>query len=396
VVGFLAPLIFSQGGHHEIALSVYLAVLTGATLAVPYLAQVGARWSGVRWLLLAGTWGLLIACCAQVQVQDTPALLALLVLHLALAGLWVWLPRTEEVPTTPVVMWFLLNLTFTSLLWVLWLNLDWMREAFTAPVILIALLNLLLVKPVRARLDSRRGDLGLLVLAMGHLALAVPVALDWRWVGPLWGLFALGLAWAVGYTEQHPDWGEEDVFAMRLLAIGMALLATGTWCFHLADSYVFESAHASLPFANRHFLEGLLAALAWLLMIRDSVRASKLLGFLGVQIVGAVTLACELAQLVRYAGGSNRAAAIVVTVVWTLLGAGQWLRSLTLEAEDSRRAIAIAGYVWLAVASFKLIVLDLASVDTLLRALAFLAVGAVFLAAALIANQVRRQRKEVA
>ena len=80
--------------------------------------------------------------------------------------------------------------------------------------------------------------------------------------------------------------------------------------------------------------------------------------------------------------------------MWTLLGAGQWLRSLALEDEDTRRPIAIAGYVWLAVASFKLIVLDLASADTMLRALAFLAVGAVFLAAALIANQVRRQRRE--
>jgi len=114
-----------------------------------------------------------------------------------------------------------------------------------------------------------------------------------------------------------------------------------------------------------------------------------------VQIVGAVTLACELAQLVRYNGGSSRAAAIVITVVWTLLGAGQWLRSLSLEDEDTRRPIAIAGYAWLAVASFKLIVLDLSSTDTLLRALAFLAVGAVFLSAALIANQVRRQRKEM-
>jgi len=394
VVGFLAPLIFSQGGHHEIALSIYLSVLVAASLAVPYLAQVGARWTLVRWLLLVGTWGLVAGACSEVQILDAPVLMALLAFHLLLAGLWIWLPRIEEVPTTPVVLWFLLNLAFTSLLWVLWLRLDWMREGFTVPVILIALLNLLLVKPVRTRLGSRRGDLGLLVLAVGHLALAVPVALDWAWVGPLWGLFALGLAWAVGYTQRHPDWGEEEVLAMRLLAIGMSLLATGTWLFHLTGAFLFSGDRQHLPFFNRPFLEGLLASLAWLLLIKDSARPSKILGFLGLQIVGALTLAFELAHLVRYAGGSNRAGSVVITVVWTLLGAGQWLRSLTLE--EGRRPIAIAGYIWLAVASFKLIALDLSSVDTPQRALAFLAVGAVFLAAALIANQVKRQRGEAA
>jgi uncharacterized membrane protein len=59
------------------------------------------------------------------------------------------------------------------------------------------------------------------------------------------------------------------------------------------------------------------------------------------------------------------------------------------------RALAWAGYAWLGIASFKLIFGDLATADTLLRALAFLAVGGVFLGAALLANQVRRQRREL-
>jgi len=392
VLGLLAPLVFSQGGHHEIALTVYLMVLGAASLAVPYLAQVGGRWGVVRWLLAGGTWFLLGICCGEVLVQDAPVLLGLLLVHLLLTGLWIWQPRREELPSTPVVMWFLLNITFCTLLWVLWLKLNWIREGFTAPVMLLAALNLALVKPIRERLESHRGDLGQMVLVAGFLALAVPVALDWAWVGPLWGVFALGLAWALGYTREHPDWGEEEVFAMRLLAIGMALLATGTWLVHLA--LLYDSSQLRLPFLNRHFLEGALASLAWLLLIRDEPRGSRLMGFLGVQSVGALTLAFEFAHLVRYAGGSNRAASIVITVVWTLLGAGQWLRSLGLEEDEVRRPIAIAGYVWLALASAKLILVDLSAADTLLRALAFLAVGAVFLGAALVANQFRRKLKE--
>jgi uncharacterized membrane protein len=56
--------------------------------------------------------------------------------------------------------------------------------------------------------------------------------------------------------------------------------------------------------------------------------------------------------------------------------------------------MAFAGYGWLVLGSFKLLVIDLASVDLLLRALAFLGIGALFLATALIASSVRKRRQE--
>ena len=46
VSGLAAPLVFSQGGHHEVALAVYLAVLLGTSLAIPYLARTGGTWHG--------------------------------------------------------------------------------------------------------------------------------------------------------------------------------------------------------------------------------------------------------------------------------------------------------------------------------------------------------------
>ena len=68
---------------------------------------------------------------------------------------------------------------------------------------------------------------------------------------------------------------------------------------------------------------------------------------------------------------------------------------MTLWSRSAARlGLAIAGYSWLGIASFKLIVADLAGATTPLRALAFLGVGAIFLAAALVANHARQQRKE--
>jgi hypothetical protein len=48
-----------------------------------------------------------------------------------------------------------------------------------------------------------------------------------------------------------------------------------------------------------------------------------------------------------------------------------------------------AGYAWMGVASFKLIASDLDRADTPLRALAFLGVGGIGMAAAILANRKR-------
>jgi len=206
--GLVAPLVFSQGGHHEIALAIYLAVLMAATLAVPYLARTGGTWHGARWTALIGVWLLLLPACLEVGKADAAILGLLLILHLLLAGLWAWLPGTEEIPGTPTALWLVASILGTTYGWLLWKHLGLAVETFALPVIAVAALNLALVQPLRKRMAGRRADWGLLALAAGHLALAVPVALAWRWVGPLWGVFALGLAWA-SLKAEDSDFAEE-------------------------------------------------------------------------------------------------------------------------------------------------------------------------------------------
>ena len=55
-----------------------------------------------------------------------------------------------------------------------------------------------------------------------------------------------------------------------------------------------------------------------------------------------------------------------------------------------RRALLLAGYGWMGLASVKLLLSDLDRADAPLRALAFLGVGGIGMAAAILAN---RQRK---
>jgi hypothetical protein len=391
VSGLAAPLVFSQGGHHEVALAVYLAVLLAATLAVPYLARTGGTWHGARWTVLVGVWLLLLPACMEVLKADAAALGLLLILHLVLAGLWAWLPGTGDIPGTPTVLWLVASILATSYGWLLWQRLGLAVETFALPVLAMAALNLALVQPLRRRMEGRRADWGLLALATGHLALAVPVALAWTWVGPLWGALALGLAWASLKAEEGAF--AQEAAALRWLAAALALLTTLRWAAHGYDGLIFHTS-PMVPFLSDAFAEGVLASLAWYLLTRRR-GALGLLAFLALEVTANVTLAFEAARLVQWFQGSphtgygpSRAASIAMTLVWALSGAWQWMRGLG-QQDQVRRALMIAGYAWMGLASLKLIASDLDRADTPLRALAFLGVGGIGMAAAILANRKR-------
>ena len=387
--GLAAPLVFSQGGHHEVALAVYLAVLMAATLAVPYLARAGGTWHGARWTALLGVWLLLLPACAEVGKADATTLGLLLILHLLLAGLWAWLPGTKEIPGSPTVLWLVASVLGTTYGWLVWKQLGLAAETFALPIIAVAALNLGLVQPLRQRLGDRRADWGLLALAVGHLALAVPVSLAWHWVGPLWGAFALGLAWASLKAEDSAF--AQEATALRWLAAALALLTTLRWAFHGLEG-IFSFSGTPAPFLNAAFAEGALASAAWWMLTRRGGPLG-ILSFLALELTANVTLAFEAARLVQWLLGTghrsygfSRPASITMTLVWALSGAWQWMRGLG-QRDEARRALMLAGYGWMGLASLKLIASDLDRADTPLRALAFLGVGGIGMAAAILANR---------
>jgi uncharacterized membrane protein len=394
---FLAPFIFSTGSHNVVALSIYMLVLGFASLALPYLSKVGGRWSIVRWITVLSLWGLLGGIASDFQVIDAKALFLLVGAHYLVTGLWIWLPKYDaEKPSSPTLLWFIVSLAMTSISWFYWKALGWPATWFSLMALLFAAVNIALVRPLRARFGSRQADLGLLVLAAGHLSLAIPIALEWRWVGLLWGAFALGLAWACEKAEHMREWEEEEQFNLRLLALGMALLASVRWVWAGAQHWfaVFESTipeTAKPPILNGVFALSLLLCAAWFFLSRRKAPLN-VLGFLALEAIGNISLAFEAAYLLRWMNMGERSANVIITLVWTLSGAIQWLRGINGQRNALNKALEIVGYLLLAVASMKLIFIDMTGTNPALRALAFLAVGGIFLVAALIANQVKQHK----
>lgn len=400
VCGFLAPPIFSTGGHHEVALTLYLLVLVGATLAVPYLAGMGARWGFTRWLVIAWTWIYLGVCGANHLREDAGILFLLMVAHQALSALWIWLPgQREPRPSSPTLLWFSVSLAAMGLSSAYWHSLAWPITWLALPALGFAALNLAMVKPLRNRLDSRQADLGLLVLAGGFLALAVPIALEWRWVGPLWGAFALGLAWAASRAEDLSDWDQEEATHLMRLAVGMGLLAAGRWFFvsifqwdHVVYYASYPAGFDHQPFLNGRFALCALSVAAWLLLARRG-GALGTFSFLVAEGVANLGLALEMAFLVRWLGYGSRAASIAMTLVWVISGLAQWLTSLK-GTPDQQKGLGWMGLALLALASGKLILVDMSRADLILRTLAFLVVGALLMGAALLSQKARANRNE--
>lgn len=379
-----APVALGHGGHHEVALALYLAVMAAAVLVVPYRVGEGApSWQGARWTAVLGTWILLLGACAGVRAADAPGLGLLLILHLLLAGGLAWLPGLQASPGTPLLLW-----TAASILALLGGGLVWKDAALTPelyalPVLVAGALNLALIRPVRKRLGGPRADAGLQALALAHLVLAVPVALAWRWVGPAWSLFALLLAWAVWRAEAGDSPGPE-ASGLRAMALALALLASLRWGFHgLAGA--FDPGSPGLPVLRAACAEGFLGAGAWALLAGRGGGKTRLPAFLALQVMANLSVAVEVAKLV-HALSPARGPSIAFTLVWALSGAAQWMAGLVRVGAE-RRALLAAGYTWMGIAAAKLLLVDLAHADTPLRALVFLGAGGIGMGAAFLARK---------
>ena len=386
LAGFMAPVAFSQGGHHEIALTVYLAVLMAAALAVPYLSGTGARWVGSRLVAILGVDVLLCVACVNVLKADAGLLLMLLALHGLLAGLWLWLPRHTERPRGALMLWMVEDAALSGMAFLAWKQLGWMTEGFAAPLLILGAANLALVKPLRNRMGDRSADLGLLALAAAHLALALPVALAWSWAGASWGLLALCFSAAASLAEEDSEFGVKPLH-FQLLALGFAVLASFRWLVAVADFWSpIALSTSGTPFFNAAFATGLMATLAWLLLARKG--SLRVLGFLGVEGLTHLVIPFEVGYAFARGGAPWRHAGLAFTLLWALSGALHWLASLKREGAEGK-ALAIAGYGWLAFAAFKLIAVDLSGAGMGWRALAFLMVGAIFLGVALLGQRLR-------
>ena len=187
---------FSTGSREMVFLTIYLLVLQAAGLVVFYTTRTGGQWWLARWIGLAGTWGLIAAACSDAPVHLHLGMMGLLPVAYLLSGVWTWLPRHPDLPKSPGSLWAVANLALIGSTWVLWDGLNWPETWFSIPLLATAGIAVLLIRPLRRRMEGSSADFTLFAVGAAALMLAVPVAIDERWLTTSWGAFALAMTLA--------------------------------------------------------------------------------------------------------------------------------------------------------------------------------------------------------
>lgn len=382
--GLIAPLAFAVGKSDLTAVLGYLLVLAAAQVATGYLARVGENWRSARLMGTVGLWLVAWVLAHEFGRSATGSDLGLLA-ALAGAGLVLaWLPGQAGRPWAPGLATTVVLVGYALAAWPIWRRVGFEREGFAVVLAALAVTCVALIAPARRRVDGEEHDGTLLLLATGFGLWAVPVAWEWSWVVVVWGLGAALLAWG---ARRQTELEAPGAAGLQVAAGCAATAASGVWLL-----LAWGQSSDEVIFLNRVFAGGLLAALAWVLL-RGIPGAGRALAFGGAQVIVVNAVAWELARAVPAVQGEEATlalGAVLATLTYAVAGAGQWIRGLGLGSEEPGPALRVAGYVWLVVAVAKLFAHDLAGRDLVYRAVAALAVGAVFLGAALWANHRRR------
>lgn len=388
-VGLAAPLAFSDGTGTLPGLLVYLGGLLAAQLVAHYATGSGADWTLSRLLGSAGLWGVILVGTMEARVASAPAAFGALAWLLGLGLLLAWLPRHRSPPEEPVAVSALVLAAVALALWQVWRRSHFEREFFSAVLVGLAALCLALV--VAGRRSGRKlNEMPLVLLAATFGLVAVPMAVDWRWVTLAWSAGALALA---GAARLKSGTARDDSLSLGAGIVTMA--ATVVWLVR-----ALWQRDSDPIFLNPVFGGAVLTTAAWALQMTGPgvVRG---LAFAAMQVVGINAIAWELSRAIGPVTGDEVSVplgALLATLTYAASGAGLWLRGVLYEDVAQRaKALRIAGYGWLAVAAVKLLGYDLSNRDLLFRAIAALGVGAVFIGAALWADRHRaRQERDSA
>lgn len=385
-VGLAAPLAFSDGTGTLPGLLGYLGGLAAAQLVAHYVTGAGADWTWSRLLGSAGIWGVTLLGTMEATIASAPAAFALLALLLALGLGLAWLPRHRAPAQGPVAVSTLVLAAAALALWAVWRRAHLEREFFSAVLVGLAALSLALVAAGR-RSGRELNEMPLVLLAAVFGLIAVPMAVDWRWVTLAWSAGALGLALAARVKARV---ARDDSLSLGAGIVAMA--ATAVWLIQ-----ALGQRRADLIFVNPVFGGAVLTAAAWAFLMTVPGQARGL-AFAAMQAVAVNAVAWELSRAIGPVTGDEVApplGALLATLTYAASGAALWLRGVLYEGDPGRaRALRLAGYGWLAVAAVKLLGFDLGNRDLLFRAVAALGVGAVFIGAALWADRHRARHEK--
>lgn len=382
IVGLAAPLAFSDGTGSVATLLAYLLALLGAQLLAHYATGEGADWKLSRVLGSAGVGAVALVGAVGAKLGEPAFVFAALAGLVALSLMLAWLPRHRAEPEAPGALTVVSLVLAAMSTWQAWRRAHFEREWFAVILVAFAALSLGLLA-LNRRCGRRVGETALLLLATGFGLLAVPVAIEWRWVVLAWGLGGVLLARAAVRREE---------VATRHAAVVVSAAATLVWL-----GQATWHGRGDLIFLNPIFGGAALTAAAWFALLPLG-GWRRVAGFVAGQFVAVNAVAWELMRVIEPVRGTEATLAlgpVLATLTYAGAGAALWLRGVLYEAETTRaKALRWSGYAWLLAASAKLLVFDLSERDLLFRAVAALGVGAVFIGAALWADRHRAKTQE--
>ena len=382
--GLVAPLAFSTTRHELPTLLGYLAALSAAQLGVHLGTKSGEDWPFSRLLGTIGLWLAALVGMSKLAPGDMALSLLLLPVLLALGLAVVWLPGLAGrlwAPGAGSVTVLAGAAAVAAEVW-RWAGLG--DPGFAVVLTALAFLSLGSTRFSRRRVGDDRHERPLLVAATVFLLVAARFAWDWRDVAVAWGIAAVALAWL---ARRHSEAGRARADGLQVSAVLAALAASALWfCLALVRR------PEDVLFFNRPFAGGVLAAAGWGVMAAKP-GPWRPPAFVLLQLVAVNALAWELARGMPPLRGEQASLAlgrVLATLTYAVAGAWQWLRGVQGGESAEARGLRAAGYAWLAVAVAKLFLHDLSGRNLVLKAVAALAVGAVFLGVALWANRRKR------
>jgi uncharacterized membrane protein len=219
---------------------------------------------------------------------------------------------------------------------------------------------------------------GSVVLAGGTVAYLLPFELPLAWVVVGWCLLAAGLLAVSEWVVRHPKvgWAGDALGAM---AIGLWLIAV------MPPTSLVAGPEAQVPLVNAGTAAGLSVIGLLAFRMRLSVDRRQRLGFAagaGIGAVYVVSVAVVDAMEWLAAGSVSDAdlwyiGQVALSVCWATLGLGILLAGLGLRSLPVR----VFGLALLGMATVKVFLVDLASLDIAFRVLSFFGLGLLLIGA---------------
>jgi uncharacterized membrane protein len=367
--GYLAPVLMNTGSQNDIAFYTYLLVLGIAALVISRLR----KWPALNLLAMLAGYFLCAAFCDQHGGRDFlfRGFVFFCVVHLLyLASVWIYKRGTEKMSAMGWVA-----LCFNAVIYITWM-LAAFRPVFSNEWVGLVFIGVTAVYVAFAYTELRRKSPDsstvrvMVALAMAFLAFAPALLFNFTWLAFAWALQAVAMAY-VAKTIRQPL-----LCAFAYLLIVVAGATAFYWCV-VSYPVCWDLTDKGTPGSGRYIVGIVLrilkigsipAAFAVLSYETEAKTVRRVL--VGAALVSAWLFAsCEAWMAAKCYLPEFRMGA--VTLTWTLFAIG------LLSAGIANRSAVIrkAGLFLFFLSAAKLLVVDLAKLETIYRVVASIAVG---------------------